>query len=155
MSMMKWSPFEEVEQLRKQIDNIFTPLSALGNETGHAYGNNAYGMNPPVDVVEAENAYKVRFLLPGLPTENLSEHVNIEATAKTLTVSGELRPAQLSQGEKLLVTQLRYGKFFKQLGFPDGIDDERIEASYGNGILEVVLPKAQTARKKNVQIQVK
>lgn len=149
MSMMKWSPFEEVELLRKQIDNIFTPLSPIGSESG------AHGLNPPVDIVEAENAYKVRFLLPGLPTENLSELVNIEATQKTLTISGELRPTQLGQGEKLLASQLRYGKFFKQLGFPDGIDNERIEATYRNGILEIVLPKAQANLKKNVQIQVK
>ena len=145
MTLMKWSPFEEAEMLRKQIDTIFSPISPLSDETG-------VGLNPPVDVVEAENAYKARLMLPGLPAESIGEHVRIDATTKTLTVSGELRQKELASGEKMLIHQCRTGKFFKQLSFPDGIDPDGIEASYADGILEIVLPKAAAAQKRSIQI---
>lgn len=148
MSMMKWSPFDEMEMLKKQIDHVFAPLAPSGSDNG-------YGFNPAVDVLEAENTYKVRMVLPGLPSENIGEHVNIEATSKTLTVSGELRPRELSGSEKILISQCRYGKFFKQLSFPDGIDHENIQAEYVNGILEISLPKAAAAQKRSIQINVK
>lgn len=144
MSMLKWSsPFDEIDMLRKEIDNVFT-----ATHTGT-------GFSPAVEVVETENAYRVRLPLPGLPTESLSEHVHIDATQKTVSISGEMHPPELQANEKALITQIRYGKFFKQLSFPDGIDPETIEASYSAGMLEIRLPKASAAQKRSVQIQVK
>jgi HSP20 family protein len=146
MSMLKWaSPFEEMELLRKEIDQAFNSASQSA----------ATGFSPPVEVVEAENHYQLDIYLPGLPTENLSEYVNIEATQKTITVSGEVKPRELPAGEKTLISQFRYGKFYKQLSFPDGIHHENIEASYSNGILTLRLPKALSSQKKTIQIQVK
>lgn len=146
MSMLKWaSPLDEIDMLRKEIDNAFAATTAT----------NGTGFNPAVEVVEAENAYRLRIPLPGLPTENLSEHIHIDATQKTLTLSGEMTPPELQPGEKALMTQIRYGKFYKQLSFPDGIDPETIEASYSAGMLEIRLPKASASQKRSVQIQVK
>lgn len=147
MSMTaRWTPFEEMEVLQKQLDQLFSPASSTGPSTG---------FNPPVEVLEGENAFKVRLMLPGLPAENIGEHVNIEATQKTLTVSGELHAYEPGQGEKLLINQFRTGKFYKQLSFPDGIDHEQINAEYRNGILELILPKAASQQKRSIQINVK
>jgi HSP20 family protein len=146
MAILKWSsPLDDMDLLRKEIDQVFTTASQ----------NTGLGFSPPVEISEAENAYVVRMMLPGLPVENLSEHVHIDATQKTVSISGELQPRELPAGEKPLVSQFRYGKFFKQLSFPDGIQHETIEASYSNGILEIRLPKAVAAQKRNIQIQIK
>jgi HSP20 family protein len=147
MSMMRWAPFEEMELLKKQIDHLFTTASGTESES--------MGFSPPVEVLEGEDHYRVRFMLPGLPAENIGEHVNIEATRKTLTVSGESRREEGQSSEKLLITQFRTGRFYKQLSFPDGIDHESIEASYSQGLLELVLPKAAAQEKRNVRITVK
>jgi HSP20 family protein len=146
MSILKWtSPLDDMDVLRKEIDQVFA-TAAQGP---------AAGFNPPIEITEAEDAYCVRMLLPGLPMENLSEHVHIDATQKTVTISGELQPRELQPGEKTLVSQFRTGKFFKQLSFPDGIQHEAIAASYGNGMLEIRLPKAVAAQKRSIEIQVK
>lgn len=145
MSLMKWAtPFEEMDLLRKEMEGL------LGNTQTNA----ASDFNPPVEVVESESNYQVRFILPGLPAESISEHVNMEATQKTLTVTGEIRPREMQPTEKLLINQFRTGKFFKQLSFPDGIDHENIGAHYRNGILEITLPKAMAAQKRHIEIKV-
>jgi HSP20 family protein len=146
MSMLKWtSPLDDFDLLRKEIDQVFT-----AGQSPHAAG-----FSPSLEITEAEDAYWVRMVLPGLPTETLSEHVHIDATQKTVTISGEMQPRELPPGEKMLVSQFRYGKFYKQLSFPDGIQHEGIEASYRNGLLELRLPKAVAAQKRSVEIQVK
>ena len=147
MSMLKWSnPLDELSEmglLRRELDQVFNPPS------GHA------GLNPPIEVVEAEDRYRVTISLPGLPTANLGEHIQLDATPKTLTISGETRAPELQPGEKSLFSQVRYGKFHKQLSFPDGIDAEHIEAAYAAGLLEITLPKALSTQKRTIQIQMK
>lgn len=144
MSVMKWvTPLEELDFFRKEMEGL------LSNNTSANTGT----FSPPVEVIETENNYQVRLLLPGLPAEQISEHVRLEATQKTLTLSGEINPRELQGSEKLLVNQFRYGKFFKQLSFPDGINHDHIEAAYKNGILEVSLPKTIAVQKRSIQIQ--
>lgn len=147
MSMLKWStPLDELSEmnlLRRELDHLFTPVS----------GQTA--LNPPIDVAESEGYYRVRMSLPGLPTQNVGEHVQLEATPKTLNISGEVHAPEPQPGEKTLFSQVRHGKFSKQLSFPDGIDAETIEASYEAGILQITLPKSSVARKRNIEIQVK
>lgn len=145
MSLLKWAtPFEEVDLLRKEMEGLLTTPANVSNGQ----------FNPPVEVVEAENYYRVRILLPGLPAESIGEYIHLEGTPKTLNMSGEIRPAELRPQEKLLLNQFRYGKFFKQLSFPEGIDHENIEARYNQGILDIQLPKAVASQKRSVQIQV-
>jgi HSP20 family protein len=147
--MLRWSPLEEMDVLKREFENLFAPVTSVNGES------KTCGFNPPVEVVEADDNYKVRLSLPGLPQDNIGEHVHLEATQKTLTVSGELQPSGKDAAEKTLISQLRYGPFFKQLAFPDGIAHENIEASYRSGILEIFLPKLYTAQKRSIQIQVK
>ncbi|WP_303674406.1 Hsp20/alpha crystallin family protein [Vampirovibrio chlorellavorus] len=145
MSILKWTtPIEEMNLLRRELEGFL-------NTPG--YSGNSSDFNPPVEVVETETHYQVRILLPGLPADQISEHVHLDATPKTLAVSGEMHPRELQPGEKVLVNQFRHGQFFKQLSFPDGVDHERIEAAYKNGVLEISLPKALAVQKRSIQIQ--
>lgn len=146
MSMSKWSsPLEEMDLFRKNLDQLFTStLSGLST-----------GFSPPIEVVEGEDAYYVRMYLPGLPSEHPDEHIRIDGTSKTLTISGELQPPELAGNEKMLISQFRYGQFYKQLNFPDGVDPDKIDAHYRSGLLEVKLPKSQASQKRSIQIRTK
>lgn len=145
MSILKWTtPFDEMSLLRRELEGLLNTSS---------YSPNSTDFSPPVEVTETEAGYRVRLLLPGLSAEQISEHVHLDATPKTLAVSGEVRPRELQPNEKVLVNQFRYGQFFKQLSFPDGVDHERIEAAYKNGVLEISLPKALAIQKRSIQIQ--
>lgn len=145
MSILKWTtPFEEVSLLRRELEGL---LNAPG------YSGGASDYSPPVEVTETEAGYQVRLVLPGLSAQQISEHVRLDATPKTLAVSGEIRPRELRPNEKVLVNQFRYGQFSKQLSFPDGVDHERIEAAYRNGVLEINLPKVLAVQKRSIPIQ--
>jgi HSP20 family protein len=144
MTMLKWAtPFDEIDLLRQDFDALFQKPKSCENAD----------FNVPVQVVELENGYRVAFSLPGLPSESVGEHVQIEATAKTLTLSGALSDGDLQPTEKRLINQFRTGKFYKQLSFPDGINPDTIEARYQQGILTIQLEKAHVAQKRTIAIQ--
>lgn len=145
MSMMRWTPFEEMEHLRRQIDNIFVPVVV-----SHPGEKATTSFVPPVEVVERPDGYRVRFMLPGIRPDD----VKLEASAKTLSISGEIASPALEEKERVLISQFRVGKFSKQLSFPDGIEPGNVEADYVNGILEVKVPKAESMQKRSIEIRV-
>lgn len=148
MSLMKWTTRDDWDTLRSHM-NHWLAASVLSPDAD-LRGTTQY--SPPVDVVETDDQYQVRFVLPDLP-ECIDEHVHLEATRTSLTLSGELPSRPLASNERRLINQIMSGKFFKQLSFPEHIEHEQIEAHYANGVLTVALPKTVSRQKRNITIQ--
>jgi HSP20 family protein len=103
---------------------------------------------PPVDLVEAEDHFVLKADLPGL-TEG---DVNIEVQDGTLTISGE-RKAEHEQHEKgWYRIERSFGSFSRSLTLPDGVDPDRIAASFDHGVLEVRIPKPEERKPRRIEI---
>ncbi len=101
---------------------------------------------PLADIEESDDAYVVDVELPGVKREDLS----VEATHGRLTVTGERR-------ERERVGLLRHrsrttGRFRFEVVLPVEIDEERISASLEHGLLHLVVPKAERARRRRIAI---
>jgi HSP20 family protein len=143
MTLMKYSPFEELGTLREQINRMFEPamLSTEGR-----YGT--YSL--PAEVTETPTQYLVRVMVPGVDPQQ----IQLEATQKELTVSYQTEVRNLEEGERLHLNQFQYGKFAKSLTFPELIDNNRIEARYKHGVLTVTLLKSESVQRKAIEIKV-
>ena len=103
---------------------------------------------PPMDLVEAEDHFTLKADLPGL-TEG---DVNIEVQDGTLTISGE-RHAEHEQRERgWYRIERAFGSFNRSLTLPDGVDPDRIEASFAHGVLEVRIPKPEERKPRRISI---
>jgi HSP20 family protein len=103
---------------------------------------------PPVDLVEAEDHFVLKADLPGLAEGD----VNIEVQEGTLTISGE-RKAEHEQREKgWYRIERSFGRFSRSLTLPDGVDPDRIEASFSHGVLEVRIPKPEERKPRRIEI---
>ena len=101
-----------------------------------------------MDLVEAEDHFVLKADLPGL-TEG---DVTIEVQDGSLTISGE-RKAEHEQRERGWYRLERaFGSFSRSLTLPDGVDAERIEASFLNGVLEVRIPKPEERKPRRIAI---
>jgi HSP20 family protein len=85
----------------------------------------------------------VRAELPGIDPE---KDVDITLEQGVLTIRGERRQEEQDRGEQYFRSERRYGAFQRQLVLPEGTNAEDITASYKDGILEVVVPKAARDR---------
>ena len=137
----------EVVPLRTMMDrlleNAFTPSFWGDTQRSGWSGTGQFGM----DVYETDDAYIVHSLLPGINPES----VNVSVQDNVLTVSGESkRPTP--ENARPLFQEIGYGQFQRQvsLGFP--VEAEKADASYHDGILSIRLPKAETAKPRQIKV---
>jgi len=107
---------------------------------------------PAMDVSESQNEYHVRADLPGIKKEDL----DISIQDGVLTINAESRHEEKREQEGRVIRQeRRYGKFVRSLRLGDVVDVDNIKADYKDGVLDLVLPKAERVRPKRIDVQVK
>lgn len=105
---------------------------------------------PSCDIHEGKDHYLVSFDMPGVRKED----IKIEVQGNNLVISGERqREVKQQDGEATLYHERAYGKFERTFVMPVSINSEKIEAHYENGVLNVALPKVESAKGRTIQIQ--
>jgi len=151
-----WRPFES---LRKEVDRLFEDFgsddfwrrpfrSLAGLERNMAQKLVA---SPAVDVTETEKAYEITAELPGLDEKD----IEVNVANGGLTIKGEKKEEREEKQKDYYVSERRYGSFERYFGLPDGVDADKIEAAFKNGVLKVTLPKTVEAQKPAKKIEVK
>lgn len=148
MALTRFTPLSDIVSLRDAMDQLFqesfirpTTLSGL------AAGQIAV----PVDLWETKDAFHLRADLPGLTAEDIS----INVTGDTLAIAGEHKPAADVSGEGWLRQERRTGKFQRAFTLPMQIEANNVSATFTNGVLELVLPKAESVKPKTVKVTAK
>ena len=87
--------------------------------------------------------------LPGVGTEDLE----ITFQDGLLTIQGERHPARDTAGEKVHRTERRYGTFRRSITLPSHVQADKIEASAQDGVLQILVPKAEEMHAKRIQVR--
>ena len=103
----------------------------------------------PVDIYATDDEIIVNASMPGIDPDS----VEISIEDKVLTIEGEL-PAHAEDVDYLFAERF-HGKFRRSLKLNVAIDEDDVEASFENGILTLVLPKAEEAKPKQIKVQTK
>jgi HSP20 family protein len=103
---------------------------------------------PEMDLVESDDHYLLKADLPGMKQEDVS----IEFNDGTLTISGE-RKAEYERKEKgFFRLERSFGKFSRSLTLPEGVDPEKIEAAFHEGVLDVRIPKPEQRKPRRIEV---
>lgn len=142
--IMPWNKRESenpLVSLRSRMDNLFDeffqgfPGMSLSKETSEFL--------PRIDVSETEKELHVNAELPGMSEKDIE--VTLENNA--LTLKGEKKHEQEHKDKHYHHIERRYGSFYRSIPISDQVDTEKIEASFKNGVLNVVIPKKESAKK--------
>jgi HSP20 family protein len=106
---------------------------------------------PVVDVFEKEDKFVVKAELPGMKEED----IDVSVVGDTLTIKGEKKTETEVKEEDYYRCERSYGSFFRSIPLPATVEADKIEASYGDGVLEVSLPKAAKIKPKKVAVSAK
>jgi HSP20 family protein len=106
-------------------------------------------MSFPVDLVQSNDAYTLKAMLPGLKTED----VNIQLNGGVLTINGEYKSAEADVQH--LMSEFPSGRFARSFELADEVKADKIEASMADGVLTVHLPKAEQAKPRTIKIVAK
>jgi HSP20 family protein len=106
---------------------------------------------PAIDVAEHENEFVLLAEMPGVKKEDLK--LTVENNA--LTLSGVRKPYEVPQDARVLLNEVRVREFSRSIEFPSDVEVDKIAAELQNGLLRVVLPKAEEAKPKQIEVEVK
>ena len=135
--------FDELSRMRRQMDHLFDSISS-GGQTGYKSG-----VFPALNVTEDKDHYYVRAELPGITADAL----DIEAAGKKLSISGERQIHAAGKDAKYHRRERESGRFSRVITVPGDINAAKVEASLKNGILNVVLPKAEATKPRQISIK--
>lgn len=108
---------------------------------------------PAMDITERENDYVVRTDLPGVRKED----INVTLENGVLTVTAERREEETRKegnSEREIRREVRYGRYARSLRLGTQIDEKGVKANYRDGVLELVLPKAEQVKPRKISVDV-
>lgn len=108
-------------------------------------------LTPAIDIREREHDYVVHTDLPGVKKEDID--VNLENGVLTITAESRSE-AREEQDGRLLRQERRYGRYQRSLRLGNQVDAGKVQASYRDGVLELVLPKAEEVKPKKISVNV-
>jgi len=101
-----------------------------------------------VEVQAGDEFFTVRAMVPGLETENL----DIEILNNTVTIRGEFSRLH-DEDSKMMLSELPVGRFNRVVTFPIAVDASKAEANLKNGILTLIIPKAESHKPKAIKVK--
>ncbi len=99
---------------------------------------------PKVNILETADAYAVQMAVPGLKKSDF--HIDLEE--QLLSISADLQEEQNSSDAQYTRREFGYSSFKRTFSLPETVNDDQIEASYNDGILSILLPKKEEAKRK-------
>ncbi len=106
---------------------------------------------PTVNIKETDKEITITAEMPGLDKKDIS----ITHTDNALVIEGEKKYEKKEEKEKVHLLESSYGSFRRVIALPQEIDFGKIDATFKNGVLTVVLPKTQQAQQNAKKIEVK
>lgn len=146
MAMIRWQPFREISNLQREMNQLFEALDPFPAVPT----TSSFALVPPVEVKETPEAIEVRMEVPGLEAKDL----DIQVTANSLSVSGERKSESRTESDGTIRSEFRYGQFQRVIPLPSRIQNDKVEANYTNGILEISLPKEEADKSKVVKVSI-
>ena len=157
------SPWDLVRNMSEEVDRLIEGLSGLRGSTPYGLttprslrtGSDFGVMTPAawapqVEVLQKPNAVVLRADLPGLKPDE----VNVSVDNDVLTISGERKQEQREEREGYFRSERSYGTFHRAFTLPDAADEDKISASFKDGVLEITIPlAAEKERGRKIKVQ--
>ena len=149
-TMMRWDPFQDLRSAQDEMAQMSPMLAhALGLHGQQQGSATATAWAPALDISERKDAYLVTVELPGVEPDDFQ----ITMEDGLLTIQGERQFAQESSEQQFHRVERRYGAFRRSITLPAQVQADQIEASFDNGVLEVMVPKAEEAKPKRIRVR--
>ena len=148
----RWDPFQDLRSAQEELAQMSPVLAhALGLHAQQQASGRATttAWAPALDISERKDAYLVTVELPGVEPDDLQ--VTLEDGL--LTIQGERHFAQDSSEQQFHRVERRYGAFRRSITLPAHVLAEGIQATVDNGVLQILVPKAEEATPKRIQVR--
>lgn len=147
---MARSYLNPLSEIRNEIDRVFSDFSEdirlpqMRQETSMRTFN-----MPPIEMSETDKDLIVSVALPGIDLKD----INVEIMGNVLLLSGEYRREKEKETKQFHRSEFQYGNFMRRVTLPEYVNGDSAVAEYKNGILELRIPKEETAKRKRISVK--
>jgi HSP20 family protein len=142
MSLVRWQPFQEIERLQRDMNRLFDGLST--DETQKEDPT----FIPLAEIEETSDAVHLRLEMPGMDAKD----IDVQVSAEAISISGDRKKETRTEDKGMTRTEFRYGRFRRVIPMPAKIENTNVKADYKDGVLKLVLPKAEEEKNKIVKV---
>lgn len=152
MSIVKWNPVRELETIRRDMERLFEEFFEPSPRRRWRWLSRAEGetISPSIDVYDNKNEIVVKAELPGVEKEN----IDLTISENSLTIKAESKKDEEVKDENYYSREIHYGTYSRTITLPAEIDSSKAKATLKNGILEIVLPKKEEAKPKEIKVEI-
>lgn len=141
---------KSTERLPVFFDDFFKPWNEWFETPASLFGRAL--TVPPVNITENKDQYMVALAVPGMKKDDFK----IDVDGNMLTISSEKEESSEEKDKKFTRKEYSYSSFNRSFTLPEEVNREKIEAKYEDGVLKLVLPRKEEAKKTTAkQIAVK
>jgi HSP20 family protein len=153
MLRTQWYPFQDLrsaqeERAQTQFDRLFAHALGLHGQWQSATGTSTPAWAPALNISERKDAHLVTVELPGVKLDDLE----ITLEDGLLTIQGERQFTSESSEEQFHRVERSSGAFRRAITLPAHVEADTVEASMEDGVLQILVPKAEEAQPKRIQI---
>jgi len=135
------SIWQETDRIQREMDSLFNRYSPSQIRTAPRY--------PALNIWVGEDRQVVSAEMPGLS----ADEINISVDGDTLTVAGKRSSNDLPEGAQYQRKERSFGEFSRSVRLPYRVDSAKVEATLKYGVLNIILPRAEADKPKNITIK--
>jgi HSP20 family protein len=153
MAINRWLPTEELLGLHNAMDRLFSDVFGETAPTGRPAGDGGRtGMltrHLPLDIMETETGYRIEAPVPGFKPEE----VEVTYSDGMLTISAQHQEERRRREGNYVRREIGFGNYWRQISLPGEVREDKIKASFNDGMLVVEVPRMPKPRPTRVQVQ--
>ncbi len=132
----RWDPWSQLDALNREVGSIFT----MPRRQAAAY--------PPLNVHTGEEDVVITTEIPGIDVAD----IDLSVTGDVLSIKGTRKPHESKEGETWHRRERGSGSFYRTVQLPYNVESSRVQADYVNGVLRIVLPRAEADKPRKISV---
>jgi HSP20 family protein len=149
MAIERWRPWGMARRGSEPFRTFDDLVSRMFDDWMPRFGGEARGWSPAVDMMDKKDGIVLRADLPGLEQKD----IRVDVENGMLTIHGGRQSEQETKEDDYYHRERWSGSFTRTIALPTGIDPDKIKATFKNGVLEVLIPKAAHAAGKSIEVK--
>ncbi|MER3524963.1 MAG: molecular chaperone [Ignavibacteria bacterium] len=156
MSLVRWNPVRELAtipssilEMQKEINRMFDRFFRGGVVDEGDLLSTMW--MPAVDLIEKDDEFVAKVELPGVRKDD----VKITLHDNVLTIRGEKKEEKETKDSNYHRLERTYGSFQRSFTLPTAVRQDKVEAEFRDGVLSITLPKAEEAKRKQIEVKLK
>lgn len=149
MLSLSRSLFDNFFSLHRELDNIFERSWGSGSRFLPTFGGQTTSFYPEAETFTKDGKIVYRLAIPGIDPKD----VDLSIVGNQVTVKGERSSPAEVKDEDWYVQEFRYGQFERTFTLPEGVEADKVSASFSNGVLEISVPVAKARLPRKIEIK--